>query len=281
MGTSLIQGWLRKATKIDDASFKWSVCCRSDESLSRFKHAVCEYDTHSEVNASTHYTQIAHQADIVIIAVPPTELETVLRIDGLILALRSKIIVSLLAGVSCEQIAQAISKMDNDNGAKVDGRIPEKYCIVRAMPSIAAKECESVTLMSAAPAMPKETLTLCTGLFSQVGSTIMVSEQLMDEATALGAVCHALVVSSADALVDAGVGEGLPRQLGLAIASQSLRSAAGLIASGTSIEELKSSVSIPKSITIRSLLQFERGNIRGCVADTVKYATSYTKKMAS
>lgn len=107
----------------------------------------------------------------------------------------------------------------------------------------------------------------------------------MDEATALGAACNALAIVAVDAVVDAGVAEGIPRSAAMQLAAASLRSASGLLlpggGCGMTPESLKAAMSVPKGITINAVLALERGGARSAVSDAVRDAIRYTKNMSS
>jgi pyrroline-5-carboxylate reductase len=80
--------------------------------------------------------------------------------------------------------------------------------------------------------------------------------------------------------VDASVAKGLPRAVALKLVANSLRSAAGLLGSEMTPEELKAAMSVPYGITINTLLKLDRANIRFAIADTVGEAIDYTRSMA-
>lgn len=161
---------------------------------------------------------------------------------------------------------------------------------MRAIPSIGAQVRDSVTLIAetkshAGPAQQAVTA----WLFEQLGRPVQrLPESLMDEATALGAACNALAIVAVDAVVDAGVAEGIPRLAAMQLAAASLRSASGLLlpgggggGGGMTPESLKAAMSVPKGITINAILALERGGARSTVSDAVRDAIRYTRNMSS
>lgn len=104
----------------------------------------------------------------------------------------------------------------------------------------------------------------------------------MDEATATVAASHALTAVAIDAIVDASVAEGIPRSAAMKLAAASLRSSSGqLLAGGMTPESLKESMSVPKGVTINSVLELERGHVRSAISDAVRYAIHYTRDISA
>lgn len=275
MGTSILKGLLRDTSESGDSLIlSYTACVRSNASLDRLRKALG--DRADRVHCQTSgFTEAASNADIVMLGVPPGELESISKTPGLADALKSKLIVSLLAGVSCAQVASALSK--HSTGGKQE---EFESNVARVIPTIAAQVKDSVTLIAESKALREEQQQLCTTLFERIGTTQNIPEDLMNEATATGAVCHAIAICAVDAAVDASVAKGLPRAAALSLAAHSLRSAAGLLGGEMTPEELKAAMSVPSGITINSVLKLDRANMRFAVADAVGEAIDYTRSMA-
>lgn len=82
---------------------------------------------------------IVAPADVVTLGFPPGELAAVFTITGLVMALRGKFIISLLAGVSYDKLAQSLPS---------DKKTDSDCHLLRVIPSIGAKINDSVTLMA-------------------------------------------------------------------------------------------------------------------------------------
>lgn len=236
-------------------------------------------------------------ADVVILAFPPGELDAVFGdgSNGLADALRGKLTISLLAGVSCDRLMNALSRpattsitATTEEGGRGDGsdQHQNQHHVTRAIPSIGAQIRDSVTLIAETKTHAgPEQQAVTTWLFEQLGQVQRLPESLMDEATALGAACNALAIVAVDAVVDAGVAEGISRSAAMQLAAASLRSASGLLLSssdggGMTPESLKAAMSVPKGITINAVLALERGGARSAVSDAVRDAIRYTRNMA-
>lgn len=258
----------------DGLELSYTACVRSEASLDRLRKALGEHaDTvHCQIS---DFTDPASKADIVMLGVPPGELDSIAKTPGLAEAVKGKLLVSLLAGVSCAQVATAFA-------SQVAGSKQEDFQadVARVIPTIAAQVKDSVTLIAESKALHHEQQDLCTALFQRIGTAQHIPEDLMNEATATGAVCHAIAICAVDAAVDASVAKGLPRAAALSLAAHSLRSAAGLLGGEMTPEELKAAMSVPSGITINSVLKLDRANMRFAVADAVGEAIDYTRSMA-
>lgn len=275
MGTSILKGLLKDSSNANDRlDFSYTACVRSEASLERLRKALGEHaDTVScQID---NFSKVASDANIVMLGVPPGELDSFAKTPGLADAVRGKLVVSLLAGVTCAQVAAAFARHSSDG--KQQGF---QENVARVIPTIAAQVKDSVSLVAESAALSQEQQQLCTKLFEMIGTVQSIPEDLMNEATATGAVCHAIAICAVDAAVDASVAKGLPRAAALSLAANSLRSAAGLLGGEMTPEELKAAMSVPCGITINSLLKLDRANIRFAVADTVGEAIDYTRSMA-
>ncbi|KAL9599051.1 MAG: hypothetical protein Q9219_004085 [cf. Caloplaca sp. 3 TL-2023] len=271
MGTALLQGLLTKITRDDQPLVKYSAWVRSQTSLERLQHALGEHRDRVDCIAGGNLVGHISLADIIVLGFPPGELDSVFDTTDLVKALRDKTIVSLLAGVSYDRLANALGP----NSPTGQG-----YHVLRVIPSIGAKINDSVTLIAETAEAGQEQQKVVAWIFDQLGQTQWLPESLMDEATALGAACNALIMITVDAIVDAGVAEGMPRPAAAYVATACLRSAAGLMLNGgMTPESLKEAMSVPRGITINALLKLEQGHARSAISDTVRHAVHYTKNM--
>ncbi|TKX22447.1 pyrroline-5-carboxylate reductase-like protein [Elsinoe australis] len=269
MGTAILQGLFRDAK--DGPEIRATACVRSSTSIERAQKALAQHKDRITFQRN-NFAEAAKDANVVMLGVPPDQLEALLSEAGLVDALRNKAIISLLAGVSTAQILQALAKEQDQR---------KQFHLVRVIPTIGAQYGDSLTLLADTDSAGKEEQAACEWLLNQIGAIQPISEDLIDTATAVGAACNALSFLAIDAVVDGSVADGLPRDTALSLAAQSLRSAAGLACNGMSPESIRAAMSIPRGITINSLLQLERGQVRSGISDSVRHAIAYTKGMSS
>ena len=273
MGTAILKGLLNKTRQGENPSLKYTAWVRSQTSLERLHYALGEDQKQVHCVGGGDVVGTMAPADVVILGFPPGEFNAVFETTGLVDALRGKLIVSLLAGVSYHQLAavfQPKRKADLD------------FHVLRVIPSIGAKINDSVTLIAETSCAAHEQQKVTAWIFEQLGQLQWLPESLMNDATATGAACNALTMIAIDAVVDASVAEGLPRSAAMKLAAASLRSSSGLLlAGGMTPESLKESMSVPKGITINAVLELEHGHAQSAISDAVRHAIRYTREMSA
>ncbi|RMZ77404.1 hypothetical protein DV738_g4367, partial [Chaetothyriales sp. CBS 135597] len=180
-------------------------------------------------------------------------------------ALARKLVISMLAGVTTVTISTIL-------GVTAGG-------IIRVIPSIGAQINQSCSLISETQLKDSD-MALVRWLFSQVGTTTVVPEYLLNTAVAVSATSHALTTTVVDAITEGSVSRGVPRALALKLAAECLRSASSLLLEKMTLEELKDSMSVPRGITTEAWIQLDAGNIRSATSQTVRHAVDYAETMS-
>jgi pyrroline-5-carboxylate reductase len=268
MGTAILQGLLQNSKSPNDRH-GFAACVRKAESAARLRRDlgpqsdVVEISHGSKAAAST-----AQQADLVLLGCAPGDLMDLLQTPDLADALEGKIIVSMLARMTYEKLAEILSN--------VGVKSPR---LVRILPTLGAKVGDSVTLIaeSRQTTRDSEHTKVVDTVLNSIGTVQYIPEALMDEATAIGAFTHALAIVAADTLSDTGAAEGLPRPTTLALVERCLQSASRLMLNGMSPEEMKDAMAIPTGITINSILLLEK-SARPAIAESARGAISYTRQ---
>jgi pyrroline-5-carboxylate reductase len=124
-------------------------------------------------------------------------------------------------------------------------------------------------------------LELVQELFSLVGTVYQVGERQMDAVTGVSGSGPAYVFSFIEALSDAGVKNGLPRDIASGLAIQTVLGAAQLLQqSGEHPAVQRDRVSSPGGTTIAALHTLENGRLHGLVMDAVDAAVKRSKELA-
>ena len=193
-------------------------------------------------------------------------LKDVLAVPGMREALKGKLLISILAGVTADQIAQTLYDVD----------IPQsdRCHIVRAMPNTAALIRESMTILNPAdPPLPPNLEKLVNWIFSRVGRVVTLPISNMDASTSLAGSGPAFCALVLEALADGAVAMGVPRAEAQTMAAQAMRGAAGLVLNGEHPAVLREKVSTPGGCTMGGLMVLEEGGVRGVVSRSVREAT--------
>ncbi len=224
---------------------------RRTEMLSKFKEQGVTI-TNNNAAATTN-------ADIIILAIKPFQTEKICtEIAGTIKP--GAIIVSVATGISLSTLSQHFA-----SGTP----------IYRAMPNTAIEIGESMTCISSSNGN-SDIDQVVVEIFSKLGIAVMIPEELMGSATALGACGIAFALRFIRAATQAGIEIGFGAKLASQIVSQTVKGAAELIITNqTHPEEEIDKVTTPRGVTISGLNEMEHHGFSSSLIKGV--ITSYNK----
>jgi len=207
--------------------------------------------------------EAAEWADLVILAVKPHKAARVA--SEISEAIRGKLLISLAAAVSTSTLSKAAP------GAR----------IVRAMPNLSVSGRESFTAFCRGPGVTDEDVKVVRELFGCLGTCEEVHEELMDAVTGLSGSGPAYAALFIEALMYAGLKVGLPRDVALKSAAQTMLGAAKMVLEqGIHPAQLKEMVVTPGGTTIEGIFYIEEGGVRSSVMKAVEAATERAKTLS-
>jgi len=207
--------------------------------------------------------EAAQKGDFIFLAVKPQVMSHVLsEISGIMKDRLNEgfppVLVSMAAGWSIKKIQDTV-------GTKVP--------VVRVMPNTPAIIGKGMIAMSVSPEVSEEKNAELTGFLGSAGIVDHLNESYMDAATGLSGSGPAYVFIFIEALADGGVRAGLPRDIALRYAVQTVLGAASLAQeTGKYPGELKDMVTSPGGTTIAGIAALEKGAFRGAVISAVEAA---------
>ena len=212
--------------------------------------------------------EVVEQSDLVVLAVKPAHVTGVLRELGGAgnPSLARPLWVSVAAGVSLASLA---------------GELPPGSRLVRSMPNTPALVGEGATAFAANPEATDADRAAARMLFEAVGTVWEApSEELLDAVTGLSGSGPAYVFLFLEALGDAGVRMGLPREAAHALATQTVLGAARLaLETGRHPADLRDQVASPGGTTIAGLERLEAAGFRAALHDAVEAATRRSREL--
>lgn len=208
----------------------------------------------------------AAKAPVVLLAVKPqflpqvaAEIAPVLRRDSLIL--------SIVAGYDMEMLKKALG---------------ENVRAVRIMPNTPALVGEGVMAACRGDGVTDAEWDFVTRMLSCMGMAAEVPERLMDAVTGETGSSPAFVFLMMEALADAGVRGGLPRDTALKMAAQVMVGCGKLaLETGLHPAQLKDMVTSPAGITIEGVAALESRGFRGAVMEAVEAAIEKSRSFHS
>jgi len=200
----------------------------------------------------------AREADIVILAVKPQGMGDVLKELAPVID-RKKLVISIAAGIPIRFIAERLKK-----------GVP----VVRVMPNTPALVGEGAAALATGENASGIDLAVARAIFDALGLTVVVKEDLMDAVTGLSGSGPAYGFIIIDALSDGGVLMGLPRDVALKLAAQTILGAARLYLDSLKHPgELRDMVTSPGGTTIAGIHALEKYGLRSSLIHAVEAAT--------
>lgn len=209
---------------------------------------------------------VAAGSDIIFLAVKPQiALHVLSDIAGDISP--AKLLISIMAGIGTDSI-EAVCQ----TGTRV----------VRVMPNTPALVLEGASAIGAGASATGEDVSLTRRIFELVGKAWQVEEKLMDAVTGLSGSGPAYVLTFIEALSDAGVKNGLSRDVAFGLAAQTVFGTAKLLLETHEHPALlREKVTSPGGTTIAGLHVLEKEGFRGTVINAVDAATARSKELGS
>jgi pyrroline-5-carboxylate reductase len=203
--------------------------------------------------------------DVVVVAVKPRDVAQLVQPIANALT-GDQLVVSLAAGVTT---------------ASYEAMLPESR-VVRAMPNTPAIVGEGVTGLAAGTRASVDDLETARTILGAVGSVRIMDESLLDAVTAVSGTGPAYVFLLAEALTDAAIREGLPRDIAESFVNQTVRGAGHLLtASEKTPSELRAQVTSPGGTTAAAVHVLEERGFRALIEDAVQAAARRAGELGS
>jgi pyrroline-5-carboxylate reductase len=152
--------------------------------------------------------------------------------------------------------------------------------IVRSMPNTPAAIDEGMTAYCGGSEADESALEDAAAVLGAVGSTIRLSEDLLDAVTAVSGTGPAYVFLLAEAMTEAAIREGLPHHAAEKLVHQTLRGA-GMLLSGSekSAFRLRGEVTSPGGTTAAAMHVLEEGGLRALMEDAIQSAARRSREL--
>ena len=195
------------------------------------------------------------------------ELPNMAQFDTIILAVKPQVLPSVLSQLkSVKAGATVISVAAGVTLDTLRNELPTAV-LYRAMPNTPASIGCGMTALTADNGADT---THVEALFNAVGEVAVVSEANLDRLGALSGAGPGYMFVILDALADAGVRIGLPRQLAIKATAQTMYGAGKMaLESGTHPAVLRDQVTSPGGTTIAGIGAMEKGGLRSALQDGV------------
>ncbi|HZA10841.1 pyrroline-5-carboxylate reductase [Mycobacterium sp.] len=275
IGEALLSGLLRSGRQVKDVVV-------AERIPSRSRHLSETYSVRV-----TGVADAVESANLVVIAVKPSDVQAVTN-----------------------EIADAVAKSEQDIGEQVfvsvaagvttsyyESRLPAGSPVIRVMPNAPMLVGAGVSALAAGRFATQQHLKEVAAMFDAVGGVLTVSETQLDAVTAVSGSGPAYFFLMVEALIDAGVENGLTRSVATDLVVQTLAGSAAMLlermqddaqpvgddATGRAVDttpaQLRATITSPGGTTAAGVRQLERGNFREAVAAAVAAAKTRSQQL--
>jgi pyrroline-5-carboxylate reductase len=214
------------------------------------------------ISTTSSNRELAGESDLLIVAVKPWDVANVMAEISDSFEGTGKAVTSVAAGISIARISE---------------NLPPGTAILRVMPNV----CASVGLGSAVVTSNeagRAALPTVVDIFRHVGEVQELPERLFDAATALHGSGPAYVALFADALIQAGVREGIPRDVARRLVVGTIGGTAVLLKE-RSAHQVRDEVMTPGGTTAAAFVAMEKAGFVAAVYDGVEAATERARRL--
>lgn len=201
--------------------------------------------------------------------------------DGTIIAVKPGDVASVVTAVTAAGGGRILSIAAGVTLAQLEAAAGEGVAVVRAMPNTPALVGEGASAVAGGSSATDADLEWAEALLGAVGVVVRVSEAQLDAVTGLSGSGPAYVFLIAEAMIDAGVSAGLPRDLSTTLALQTLKGSAALLLDGAdSPADRRAAVTSPGGTTAAGVRVLEQRAVRAAVVDAVHAAVDRSREMS-
>ncbi len=227
---------------------------------------VAQLRAEKSVNAAANIATLAQNTDAILCAVPPGAVPYVIPQVAEVLSPQHWLM-SIAAGVST---------------ATLEAYFETPPPVVRVMPNIAAAAGAAISVLTKGSRAADTHIEIATKFFNACGTTLVMEEHHLNAVTGLSGSGPAYVALFVEALADAGVHVGLPRQAAQTLATHTVLGTATMLAQ---TEEhpavLKNRVTTPGGTTAAGLHALELGGLRATLTEAILAATERATELGS
>jgi pyrroline-5-carboxylate reductase len=218
------------------------------------------------VDVGTDNLEAVRQTDLILIAVKPFQVPDLIAEIKPALT-KDKTVVSIAASVKTKAIEEA-------SGLEIG--------VIRAMPNTPSALGAGIAALCRGRFVSATQMELAQRIFETVGRTVVVEEKHMDAVTGLSGSGPAYIYIIIEALAEAGVKVGLPRDIATQLAAQTAYGSAKMVLeTGYHPALLKDAVTTPAGCTIDGILELEEGGLRVTLIKAVMRATERARQLAA
>lgn len=240
------------------------------ENLILSDHKVSTLEAFQAQYPGVHVTQdpkaLLEFADVVLLAVKPKDIPALCREFSAMDRAEHVLYLSVAAGLTIEQLTSWIGRNSR---------------VIRSMPNTPSQIGKGYTAFSRGGHATETDAEIAKQIFGAVGLVDEVPEKLLNAITGLSGSGPAYLFTIIEALADGGVLMGLPRDIALRAAAQTVSGAAEMVIQTQQHPGvLRDAVTSPGGTTIAGIEQLEEHGLRNALLKAVRKASERSEQLA-
>jgi pyrroline-5-carboxylate reductase len=199
-----------------------------------------------------------------------------------LLAVKPQVMSEVLEGIAATVPPDAlvITIAAGIRTALLDERLGGKGRIVRVMPNTPMLVGEGISAVAAGPRAGEDDVSWTCDLFAASGQVVRVTEDMMDAVTAVSGSGPAYFFYLVEAMIAAGVAEGLDEQTAAKLAAQTCVGAGKLLmATGETGQTLRKRVTSPGGTTQRAIETMDAAGAKDILVRAIRAAASRSREL--
>ncbi len=206
--------------------------------------------------------------------------DTPVAADGAIVAVKPAYVAEASAALAAAGCGRVLSIAAGVPTATIEAAMPAGTPVVRAMPNTPALVGAGASAIAGGTAATDDDVAWAESILSAVGIVVRVPEEQLDAVTGLSGSGPAYVFLVAEAMIAAGDAVGLPHDIAMKLAIQTIMGAGRMLAeTGEAPEALRAAVSSPNGTTVAGLAVLDERGVRDAFAAAIARATARSKEL--
>lgn len=255
MGEALISGLIRSKGRVAEEIM----------ATARREERAVELDERYGIQATLSNPEAVVWANTLVVTVKPQDMDALLeQIGGSVTS--DHLVISLAAGIRTETIER-----------KLDPGIP----VVRGMSNVPVLVDEAMSVISPGASAEDKHLVVADELLSTVGRVVTLPEKHQDAVTATSGSAPAYFALLTEAMIDACILLGLPRDVGTELIVQTMLGTAKMLRdTGKHPFEIREMVTSPGGTTIAAIRHLEQAGVRAAFLNAIEAARQRSAELA-
>ena len=240
----------------------------------------CRPDDLAVVESAVDQRELLRERFAGVTVLASLDLEHVQPSTGVVLCVKPEYAEGVARLAAACGTARVLSVVAGLSTARVEAAFPAPVAVVRAMPNTPVLVGKGASAIAGGSQVTAADLDWAESILSAVGTVVRVSERHLDAVTGLSGSGPAYFFLMVEAMIEAGVHQGLSREVSRQLVVATFEGSAALLASsGETPEELRAQVTSPGGTTAAGLRMLEGRAVRAAFLEAVAGATERSRQL--